>query len=195
LDLAQADERAAKLVAMAAPIEVRVAREAAEVEASFRLRYQAIIERGWMRPEDFPNGLECDHFDKDALHIVAWAGERAIGTARVVLPRAGRLLPTEEAYDVIVEPQGRVVDWGRNVVSRDYTGPRYQLFGALLGQSWIETRAHGFDQVCGNASAAVIRLYRLAVKVVVTPIGPSRMYWGEKRFPFVLTSAYLPITE
>jgi hypothetical protein len=101
----------------------------------------------------------------------------------LVLPKPGWLLPTEEAFDVRVEPQGQVVDWGRNVVSRSYGGPLFQLFAALLAKSWLETRARGYDQVCGNASAAVMRLYRLAAQVRVYQIGPPRIYWGEKRYP------------
>src|SRR5687767_2592938 len=108
-DLARTDQVAQRFLAAVAPIELRVAAGPTDLLASFRLRYQAVMERGWMRSEDFPDELERDFFDEDALHILAWDGPLAVGSARVVLPRQGRRLPTEEAFELTVEPQGQVV--------------------------------------------------------------------------------------
>lgn len=182
--LAQLDQVAAKLVALAAPIELRVVQEPAEAIWAFQLRYQAIVDRGWMRPEEFPGGLERDHYDDDAVQILGWDGTRAVATARVALPTQGRRLPVEEAFELNVEPQGQVADWGRFVVARAYSGNQHRLYAALLGQCWMESRARGYSQVCGNASAAMIRLLKRAAGVEVSQIGPARIHWGEARCPF-----------
>jgi len=128
--------------------------------------------------------INTDHFDDNAIQIVAWDGKIAVGCARVVLPQVGERLPTEEGFDLVVEPKGQVVDWGRNVVSRSYIGPHYRVLAALLGQAWIETRRHGYRLVWGNATAAIIRIHRMATHVTVDTLGPPRLYWGEKRYPF-----------
>jgi hypothetical protein len=151
--------------------------------AAFRLRYQAVIEQGWKRPQDFLDRLERDHFDEDAIHVVAWDSSLAVGTARLVLPKQGRKLPVEEAFDVAVEPLGKVVDCGRITVLHSYPGPRHKLFLGLLGRCWLETRASGYCEVCGSVTASAIRLYKLAANFTITPLGPPRTYWGAKRYP------------
>lgn len=182
--LAQIDQMAVKLVALAAPFELRAAQGLDEARWAFQLRYQAIVERGWMQAEEFPDQIERDHYDDDAIEILGWDGTRAVATARVVLPISGRQLPTEEAFGVKVKPQGQVVDWGRFVVARAYSSNQHRLFTALLGQCWMESRARGYSQVCGNASVAMIRLYKRAAGVEFIQIGPPRDYWGEERYPF-----------
>src|SRR3990170_2028423 len=54
--LARTDALAAQLIARAAPLMFSVAQSPAEREAVYRLRYSIVVEKGWARPEDFPDG-------------------------------------------------------------------------------------------------------------------------------------------
>src|SRR5262245_21357653 len=110
--LVQADELARRLVSHIAPIRIDIARSLAEREATFRLRYQVTLAQGWGQAEDFPDGLERDAYDDEALHLAAWDVSTLAGTARLVFPASDRPLPTESAFDLIIEPWKRVADGG-----------------------------------------------------------------------------------
>src|SRR5438132_2727031 len=77
------------LLARAAPICFAIAQTPAEREALYRLRYQTAIGRGWVKPEDFPDGLERDPYDERAVHLAGWDGTVLAASVR---------LPTEEAF-------------------------------------------------------------------------------------------------
>ena len=186
--LALADGLASRIVGGAAPIQFRVAQSNSERQAVFRLRYQVVIERGWAQPKDLPDGLERDDYDAGAIHIVGWDGDVLAAPSRLVLPGSQSLLPTEQAFDIKVEPRGRVADMGRQIVSRDYSSVRHLAFAALLAKTWLEMRTHGFTLVCGDFSPAMTRLYRM-VGFDVKQIGPSRKFWGEERFPILVDVA------
>lgn len=186
--LALADSLASRIVGVAAPIQFSVAQSDSDRQAVYRLRYQVVIERGWAQPEDLPDGLERDAFDERAIHIVGWDGDVLAATSRLVLPVSQNLLPTEQAFDIKVEPQGQVADMGRQIVGRDYSNVRHLVFAALLAKTWLEMRQRGFTLVCGDFSPAVTRLYRM-VGFDVKQIGPSRKFWGEKRFPILVDVA------
>jgi hypothetical protein len=131
------------LVAKCAPLQFTKAETPAEREVVFRLRYQAVIEQGWGNPEDFPDGLERDVYDDDAVLFTVWDGQAPAATMRVVFPSPDRPLPTETAFDITIEPLGRVVDTGRTVVHRAYRTHRtgLQLMLGLIGACWMEGRA------------------------------------------------------
>jgi N-acyl-L-homoserine lactone synthetase len=178
------DALASEWTEMARPIRFRAATPR-EFDDVFGLRYEAVIEEGWGRPQDFPDGRERDEYDDDAIQIVGADGEALAATSRVVLPLDGRPLPTEAAFDLTVPVPKGFVDLGRMVVATNYRDGRHRVFAGLLGQSWLEARARGFVGIVGNASAAVIARYeRLGIQV--TPIGPSRRHWGEERFPIAI---------
>src|SRR5688572_28987647 len=64
-----------------APIAFRAAETDAERRASFRMRYEAIIDQGWASPEAFPDAIEQDHLDKEAVHVIGWLGDQAVASS------------------------------------------------------------------------------------------------------------------
>ena len=181
----QADELARGLVAAAAPLRFCVAQSSEERAAVYRLRYEVIVERGWARSEDLPDGLERDEDDDLAIHIAGWDDGHIAATSRIVLPAPDLLFPTERAFEVKIEPHEQVVDMGRQIVARAYSNVQHLVFAALLGQTWLEMRARSFTRVCGDFTPAVTRLYRL-MGFQVMQVGPAREFWGEERFPIVV---------
>lgn len=170
------------LVAKAAPIHFAVAQTPTEREAAFRLRCQALIERGSAKAEDFPDGLEHDAHDERALQVIGWESDQAVATGRIVLPKEGYLLPTEEAFGLTLEPHSEVVDIGRFTVSRDWAQKENRYFVGMLGFCWLEARAHGYMRVCGTASPGMLRHYR-RIGFIVTELAPPHIYYGEERYP------------
>lgn len=176
------DAMAANWLANVAPIEFRRAMTDSDREAVFRLRYRVVVDRGWAPASDFPDGLEHDEYDDIALHVCGWSGRELAATGRLVFPEPGRLLPTEEAFRIVVEPQGHVANLDRVAVAAQFSDRRHRVASGLLGAIWQQVRAHGFWRLAGIETRTIVRLYWL-IGLEMTEIGPSREYWGEQRAP------------
>ena len=179
---AVADAIATRFIALAEPIRFSVAQSPGDREAGYRLRYEVVTAKGWARPEKFHHGLEQDHYDAEAVHLLGWDDQKVVATTRLVFPAAGRLLPTEAEFDLQVEPQGQVVDGGRATIDRAYSDDRHRIFAGLLGYTWFQIQAQAFCYLCGAAVPAMIRLCR-SLGYQISVLGPARQYWGEERYP------------
>lgn len=173
---------ASHFLTLAAPVRFGVAQSASEQKTAYRLRYNVVIDQGWARPEEFMDGLEQDGYDAQAVHLLGWDGQEAIATTRLVFPTAGKPLPTEVEFGLRVEPRGQVVDGSRAIVARAYSDSRHRIFAGLLGFTWFEMQARGYNYLCGTAVPAMIRLCR-SIGYHITVLGPARQYWGQQRHP------------
>ncbi len=190
------DERARRLDRLAqeileglAPLEFRPAADAAEREATLRLRHAAVVEQGWAHEDAMPGGLERDEDDDVAVPLVCVDDGEVVGTMRLVFPAPGRLLPTERAFGLRVDPPGSAVDAGRVVVAPSHRGARGHLvMTGLAARGWLDARARGLDRVVGAASERAAGLYE-ALGMTVTPLGPAREHWGEPRRPIEIAGA------
>lgn len=53
----------------------------------YSLRYKVYcLERGYERPDDYPDGLETDEYDPYSVHFIAYVGALPVGTVRLILP-------------------------------------------------------------------------------------------------------------
>jgi N-acyl-L-homoserine lactone synthetase len=191
--LAAVTERA---MARAGSIRFALAETANEQRAIYHLRYQTVIERGWAQPADYPDGMERDADDGVALHIMGLDGNSLVACARLIFPNKVKQLPTERIFGVHVEPCGKVVDLGRQIVARSHSNMQHVIFAALLGRCWLEAQSQGYYHVCGDFTPSMIRLYRL-LGLAVTTLGPPRHYFGEERIPIVqdVVSAVTQLSE
>src|ERR671936_821053 len=105
--LARVDALAAQAIDWVTPIQFRIAHDDAARVAAYRLRYRVVMERGWMQAKELPDGLERDEYDQRAVHITAWDANTLAATSRLVFPEAGLVLPTESAFDLVIEPRAR----------------------------------------------------------------------------------------
>lgn len=147
---------------------------------AYRLRCQAVLEQGWAGADEFPDGLERDAYDEDAIHILGWDDEVVIATGRLVLPP--QRLPTEDMCGMTIEPGGRVVDVGRMAVARSHQSHRHAVFLALLARLYSEVRQRGYAAGCGLVSARARSLMRL-LGLPLQVLGEERLHWGEMRAP------------
>jgi hypothetical protein len=182
------DRAAANCVARAAGqgIAIRLATNDAERRAALRLRYEAVIRHGWERPEAFPDGLESEPDDDDAVHLLAWVGERPVGNSRIVLPRPGRPLPLEIEYGLRVEPLGKVVQLDRVCVDREASHGAPIVLIAMLSGAWAELRRQGYAICAGLNTASMLRIYR---RVGIDPqiLGSAQVSWNEMRYPVLFS--------
>ncbi len=176
------DDIATSLVARVLPIRCAVALTEQERHDTFRLRYRAVVDRGWARPDDLPDGFERDADDERAVLVGAWQGTNLVATARMIFPVPAHRLPVESTFDITVEPVGRVVNVDRITVDRPFSDTGSRLLLGLLACCWLEMRKRGFHIWAGTDSPGAIRLYR-RLGFATTVLGPPRTYWGEERFP------------
>jgi hypothetical protein len=167
-----------RLLAMS-PFDYRVAADDSERALAYRLRGRTVLDRGWARPEDLPDGQEHDEYDSSAVQVIGWDGDRPMCTGRLVFPP---VLPTERACGIVVEPRGRVVDVGRMCVARSHQSRQHAAFLGLMCHLYLQTRAHGYAVACGMMSAPACALVRyLGLELEI--LGPERRYWNEARYP------------
>ena len=174
-------DRVAEAAIAAVPQRLATASSEAEREAAFRLRYRTVVEMGWAKPKDFPDGIERTDDDDDAIHVIAWDGDELVGTARIVLPREARELPLEREFGLRAEAQD--VEVGRTVIVprlRGATG--HGLVVALYARCWQEMRQLGFTELISAVPPRLVELYR-SLGFTVIELGEARVHWGEERLP------------
>ena len=174
----------AGMVLKAAPIRFDLARSDAERDAVYRLRYGIAVANGWTGPDAFPDGRETDVHDADAIHVVGWVDDELAATSRLVFPRDGRRLPTEEEFEIEVEPRGKVVNVDRLAVAPAYRDRRHRAMLGVMGATWQQTRAHGCHAWLGISTASMARLFGL-LGFATTPLAPPKLYWGAERVPLL----------
>lgn len=179
------DDVCSQILSRPGPISWGFAASEAEREAVYRLRGSVVLERGWRSPEEFPHGRERDRYDDAAIHAVGLRNGEPVATTRLLFPQTHRLLPTEEAFDLVVRPSGEVVDMSRVIVARDVGHTRRAVLWQLLALLWLELRHRGFSRVCGATTTSTIRLFE-AMGFAVTTLGPAREYWADRRFPILV---------
>jgi N-acyl amino acid synthase of PEP-CTERM/exosortase system len=150
------------------------------LESSYRLRYRVYcIERGFLRPENYPLGLETDEFDAISSHVgaVDAHGELA-GTARIVKNTAAgfplfhhcALFSHEKARDTTIDG---LVEVGRLSVSRHFR--RRRSDGAPItgnaSNSHRSPQYHGADRrdARGNVLLTILKaLYQQTKRMGAT---------------------------
>ncbi len=182
--LALGDALAQDLLAGLSPLRFTEVADEDERRAGFRLRYEAVVERGMADPGGFPDGLEVDAYDERAIHIVGWDGRTPVATCRLVLPTPGCLLPVEATFGVTVPGAADMVDWGRVVVAASHRGADHALLMGLAAQGWQSMRSRGFSSALGATPPRLTELFR-ELGFSVSILGPAALHWGEERVPFL----------
>jgi N-acyl-L-homoserine lactone synthetase len=183
------DRLAERALDALAPLTVTAARTPTEIDAVFRMRYECVTELGWARPEDYPDGRERDEYDDGATLVVCRDGDSIVGSARVVPPTLGRLLPAEREFQIRVEPPGRSVEVGRIVVPQlRRVGRSHLILAGVFARTWLIARNLGYDRIVSTASAELIELYR-GLGLTVIPLAEPRLSWGEERAPIELAGS------
>ena len=162
---------------------IGVAHTVAELLSVHRLRYENTTSRAWSLDRDPPDALERDAYDDRALQLGAWRGSALVSTMRLVLPVPGRRLPTEDAFELVVDPDGEVVDLGRMLSGPAFEGdPAHRVWGGLFALAWQEARARGYTVLAGVTTAAEAERYR-SLGLAFEILGPARTYCGAQRQP------------
>lgn len=181
------DRLAEQVVANLAPLSFDLARTAADVDAVLRMRYQCVIEMGWARPDDFPDGRERDEYDDGATQLVCRDGAAIVGTLRLVRPEPHRPLPVERDFGIRIDPPGQALDSGRLVVAPSHRGLEgHPVLSGLYSRCWLEARRLGYRRIVAAASPDLVDLYK-SLGLRIRFLGPPKMSWGQKRRPYEIS--------
>jgi predicted GNAT family N-acyltransferase len=104
-----------------------------ELEQAFRIRMRVFV-----KEQGVAEDIELDADDRRAIHLLAFAGGRAVGTARVVTRRDRAKI-------------------GRMAVLKNYRGKG--IGRKLLSRAIATARKHGARQIYLHAQVAVIGFY------------------------------------
>ncbi|CAG1064703.1 acyl homoserine lactone synthase [uncultured bacterium] len=193
-----------------APIHFKKVSSAVELEEVYRLRYKVYCEeRGFEKPEDHPDGLEIDAFDRHSVHFGAFneMGE-LIGTARIIL-NSGDGFPLEKncvlSSDVSLIERERLGEISRLALKKEYRrraednfiyndqgdAPpefhsvpndrrnRHEIVIGLYKLIYIESRKRGLTHWY-TVMAKGLYLLLKRMGIFFQPIGPTIEYHGQR---------------
>lgn len=170
--------------------EIRLARDAADVEAAGRLRFEIYCRRrGWVDAADHPDGIERDAYDERSTHVVAMQGGVAVGTVRLVHAPGG--FPIEQAFerpplDVLGLDawDARIAEVSRlAVLGREAP---HVLFAALVQVLYHHSLANGVSVWLTATDANARRIAIEKLGIVAGQYAEARHYCGSVTVPGVI---------
>lgn len=132
------------LAAVKAAVRVRHVSSRKELENAYDIRTRVFV-----REQGVPQEIELDRDDKRALHFLAFAAERAVGTARVVIRHGNAKI-------------------GRMAVLKAYRGRG--IGTKLLRRAIAVAKKQGARHIYLHAQVPVIRFYEAMAFQCVGPV-------------------------
>lgn len=166
----------------------RVITDPQDLQSVYRLRFRVYCEeRGFMPPEDYPDGLERDAWDRHSVNFAAFDRDGRVAAAvRLVCPRPDMGLPYEQhcpLYDDALLPSpASTAEVSRLVLNRGYrTPPGGGSTGTVVMEVYRAmyqySRQHGVRYWFAAMERSLVR--RLArFGVMFERIGPDAEYCG-----------------
>ena len=160
------------------------ARNDAERRAAHELRCAAIVESRWQPQDNFPDGVESDEEDDDAIHLVGLFEGNVVATMRLIVepPRVERLL-REHGLTQLYGADDTMFA-GRLTVARPFRSRSRELTVGLYAELIEVASDRGIRQAISFLAENAVRFYRtqgMPLKLV----GPPREDTGVLRRPAV----------
>ncbi|MDX1608000.1 MAG: GNAT family N-acyltransferase [Candidatus Spechtbacterales bacterium] len=113
-------------------IEVKIAENEEDLQDVFKLRYRIYKESGYINPEDYPDEIFKDPYDKYSINFLALYKNKPAGIVRLVKnSELGYTL--EQYYNLELPAKGRsAVEVSRLAVDREYRGGKRRIVIALM---------------------------------------------------------------
>jgi N-acyl-L-homoserine lactone synthetase len=162
----------------------------ADRQAVFRLRCAAIVESGWIEREAYPDGVESDEDDDEAVLVVARVAGEIVGTIRVIVEpsRVEKLL--EEALIARRFSPDDTLFCGRLTVERTNRFRSWEVILGLYAQVVRIALERGAVRLISFAAENAIRYQRFR-GVPLKIAGPPRIDTGVLRWPVVFDAEVL----
>ncbi|MET8156408.1 GNAT family N-acyltransferase [Sphaerisporangium sp. NPDC005289] len=111
---------------------VELAKDAADMRAAQRLRYEVFAEEMGAHLDSPISGLDVDRLDAYCDHLLVRSGDTVVGTYRMLAPGRSDRLYSEGEFDLsaLAGIRGGMVEVGRTCVHPDHRG------GTVIGLMW-----------------------------------------------------------
>ena len=179
---------AADLLNWLHPLRFDEAANETECREAFRLRYRAVVDGAMDTADRFPDGLEQDAYDAEAVQLIGWDGAEAVATCRLVFAQSDRPFPLETAFALTLPSRERTVEWGRVTIDASRRGEGHRLVMGLAACGWGAMEARGATVAIGVTPERLVAWFS-TLGFPFTVLGPSRVYWGEERVPILCEAA------
>ena len=162
-----------------------------ELAEVYRLRFKVYCrERNFESEEDYPSQCEIDEYDSYAIHFIAFAGDEAVGTARIILNNA-QGFPIERNCILTTPIKGgkkaQTVEISRFAVSREvasrYNCDRQSIVLGLIREVFLESKYIGIEYFYAAMAKSFHKLLARC-GIVFLQAGPVVNYHGP-RAPYV----------
>jgi N-acyl-L-homoserine lactone synthetase len=153
---------------------------------SFALRYQVYcLDRGFLDPADYCDGLESDEFEWHARHVGVFDGDhRMLGAVRLV-EAGGNGLPMDSHCTYAVPESVRFGEISRLAVPRSVGAAKFGTISLMLYRGLYQmARSDGLTHLLCAMEPSLERLARRQY-IPWDPIGPLVDYYGWVR-PYIL---------
>lgn len=164
-------------------------------QESQSLRYQVYcLDRAFLDPQDYPEGLEADEFDARALHFcVRDPMQRPAGTVRLIvggrfeLPLFGLCPVDASEFEALHAPDVRVGEISRLAVPRGAPAiEQCTVVMRLYTQLYRAAKVLRLTHAIALTERSVARLVTRH-GIELRPIGPHVMLGRRPRIPYVMT--------
>jgi N-acyl-L-homoserine lactone synthetase len=156
----------------------------ADRRAVYELRYTAVVESRWQKPDAFPEGIERDAEDDYAVHLVSRLDGEIVGTMRLIVerPRVEALL-REHGLDGLYSAEDTMFA-GRLIVARPFRSRSRQVTVGLYAELIRIARDRGVLRVITFLAENAVRFYG-SQGFPLKLVGPPREDTGVQRRPAV----------
>lgn len=160
-------------------------------EEIYHLRFEIYCLRDkLLRPEDYPNGMECDKYDGDSIHFIVYdTKKKPVGTVRLIL-QTDNGFPTEDEFmleSIVKKIQPKTIA----EVSRFLVVPEYRkslLMVDLCKTVYLYSKKNGIDFWVGCVENWFLdSLNRLLGPIDV--VSQPKFCFNAMNYPFLLPLA------
>ena len=147
------------------------------MQEAFQLRYNVYcLERQFLDPRKYPDGLETDSYDSESAHFVSHnhSGE-LVGYSRLIAPDFSGRFPWQEFCSEVIDgvmlpPLGETAEISRLMVRHDYRRRRGDLLSGVARQEEAQVKSTSSCQVLICASALFFRTRLVAFTTILCMI-------------------------
>ncbi len=169
---------------MSEELDFGAARTDAERRAAYELRCAAIVESRWQARDTYPEGVEYDADDVDAIHLVARLDREVVATMRLIVDRSRvESLLRAHGLDRLFGAEDTMFA-GRLTVARPFRARSRELTVGLYAELIGIAADRGLRRAISFLAENAVRFYQ-AQGMPLKLVGPPREDTGVQRRPAV----------
>ena len=171
-------------------MRIKILKTQGELVEAYALRYNVYcLDKKYLNPDDYPDGLESDEYDAASVHIGCYEDETLVGYARVIQPSA-RPFPIEKHFSIEDVPGGKFsqCEVSRLIVASGYRGNPLRVLKPLVKAIVFESEKRQLFNAFVVVEEPLLKVlchYGLPFR----QIGPITRYMNTDNYPCVVSAS------